>query len=108
MMSAPCDSASAIAIADFPAAVGPQMMRTLLSSETSLELIPRDLHDRRPAVHVVCGQRRRCESDEQRLHLAERELIARLDGGLARDRRGKPFVTRRGTRQPVAGERVER
>src|SRR5215207_7226689 len=86
MIAAPLAVASAIAIADFPAAVGPQTTRrvvphesaggrrvsgslSLLPSKPALELVPRELHDRGSPVHVVRGQRRPRELDEQRAHL---------------------------------------
>jgi len=64
---------SAMAVAVFPPAVGPQMTRMtsrLLSAKAALELGPGQLHDRRPAVHVV--RRKTCvaECDEECAHLA--------------------------------------
>src|SRR5688500_17208695 len=107
MMTAPCSCAMAIAIADLPAAVGPQMTRTLLPSEAPFELIPGDLHDRRSTVHVVRGKRSRRERDEQGPHLAGRQGVAGLDGRLARHRRGQALVACGGAGQPVARECVE-
>src|SRR5689334_19210220 len=101
-------SASSMASADLPAPVGPQMTRTLLASETSIELIPGDLHDRGTAVHVVRGQRGIGETDVERLHLRRRQNVAALDRGLARDRRRQSLVARRGARHTIARESVER
>src|SRR6478672_7989206 len=80
-----------------PAAVGPQITRTTgrassLAAKAPLELGPRELHDRRPAVDVVRRQLRLAERDEQRAHLAGGELVARLDRRLAGDGRREPFV----------------
>src|SRR6476469_5404918 len=97
-----------MASADFPAPVGPQMTRTLLSPETPIELIPGDLHDRGSPVHIVGGQRGVGETDVERLHLGGRQEVAAIDGGLARDGRRETLVARRGAGHAVAGERVER
>ncbi len=51
-------AAIATASADFPAPVGPQMMRSLLPAKATLEFVPAELHDRRAAVHVVRRKRR--------------------------------------------------
>ena len=66
--------ASAIhsATALFPAAVGPQTTPISATSETSLNLVPGQLHDRRPPVHVVGRQRRIAKRDIQRAHLTGR------------------------------------
>src|SRR5690349_1727517 len=55
-------SASHIAMALFPLAVGPQITPTSVAvnsvaAESSVDLIPRELDDRRSAVHVVRGKR---------------------------------------------------
>src|SRR6188472_2958694 len=99
MMIAPRDSASVMAIDDFPAPVGPQMTRTLralLSSEPALELIPGDLDNRRSAVDVVRGERGCRQSNVQRLHLGGGEGVAAFDRRLARDSRSETFVPRGG------------
>src|SRR5678816_1510075 len=108
MISAPRDSASAIAIDDLPAPVGPQMTRTLLSSEAALELIPGDLHDRRPAVDVVCGERGGRQTDVQRLHFRERERVTTLDRRFARDGRGETLVARGRAGDAITRQRIER
>src|SRR5688572_26283170 len=93
MIDAPNRSASASAIADLPAAVGPQITRSSstrsdeesrrsAAAETSLDLVPRQADDRGPPVHVVGGERRASERDEERAHLACGELVAGLDRGL--------------------------
>src|SRR6476619_1810628 len=97
-----------MASADLPAPVGPQMTRTLLSSEATVELIPSDLHNRGPTVHVVRRQCRAGETHVERLHLRWRERVAGFDGGLARDGGGQPFVPSSRTRHAVAGERIQR
>src|SRR5258705_7764300 len=104
-MSACCASRSASPV--FPAAVGPQMTRmgaALLSAKAALELGPRELHDGGPAVHIVCGKRGVAERDEQRTHLARRELVTSLDRRLARDGRGESLVPRVRRRLAVTGE----
>src|SRR5688500_4694756 len=107
MTTAPYRSASARASDDLPAAVGPQMTRTLSSAKSAIELVPRELHDRGASVHVVRRETRRRERQEQRAHLARREDVAGLDGRLARDGRGEALVPGRGARHAVAGERIE-
>src|SRR3569623_2372105 len=78
--------ASAIASADLPAPVGPQMMRSAsASAKSALDLVPRQLHDRAPAVDIVCRQRSGRERDEKRTHLARRQNITRHDRSLARE-----------------------
>jgi hypothetical protein len=67
---------------------------SLLSAKAALELGPGELHDRRPSVHVVRGQSRVAECNEERAHFALRKLVARLYRGLARHGRGKPLVLR--------------
>jgi len=59
-------------------------------------------------MDVVRGKRRGRESDVECLHLGRGQRVARLDGRLARDRRGEPLVARGGTRHSIAGQRVER
>src|SRR4249919_1096136 len=97
-----------MASADLPAPVGPQMTRTLLSSEAPVELIPGDLHDRGPTMHVVGRQRRGGETHVERLHLRRRERVASFDGGFARDGGGEAFVASSRTRHTIAGERIQR
>src|SRR4051812_26542552 len=97
-------AASRMAACVLPAAVGPQITRMaspcaaspapLLPAKAALELGPRELHDGGAAVHVVRGQARLAECDEERAHLALRELVARLDGRLARDGRREALVPR--------------
>src|SRR3954468_17901061 len=96
-------AASRIATALFPAAVGPQMTRTgSASSEATLNLVPRELHDRRSAVDVVCGQGRVAKCDKQRAHLAWRERITRFDRGFAGNGRGQTFMLRVRPRVAIA------
>src|SRR5690242_4231613 len=92
----------------FPAAVGPQMMRSSASTKAALDLVPGEMHDRRAAVDVVRRERRGGEGDVQRAHLTERERIASLDGGLAGERRREMLVARGGRRVSTPCERVER
>src|SRR4029450_4886910 len=107
-MTAPYRSASSMASADLPAPVGPQMTRTLLSPEAPIELIPRDLHDRRSAVHVVRWQGGAGETHVERLHLSGRQDVTGLDRRLAGDRRGESLVPRCRARHAIARERIER
>src|SRR6185312_6067771 len=100
--------ASAIASALFPAPVGPVITRSLTPAKASLELVPGQLHDGRPAVYVVRRQRRAREGRVERAHLVGRERVAGLDRGLARERGGEMLVTRRRRWRPVPGERGER
>src|SRR6266571_6964802 len=88
-------SASLSAIADFPAAVGPQITRMLPSAKSPLELVPRELDHRRSPVHVVGGKCRARERDEQRPHLTRRHLVSGLDRGLAGDGCRQPLVALR-------------
>src|ERR1035437_1434119 len=101
-------TARAIASADFPAAVGPQMMRSSAPAEASLELIPADLDDSTPPMHVVRGERRARERDVERAHLRWRERVSRLDRRLARDGRREALVPRETTAEAVAGQRCQR
>src|SRR5512141_1262815 len=104
--SSPISRANHIAAAVLPAAVGPQITRTgtsfrasttrdacalLLPAKAALELRPAQLHDRRTAMHVVRGQPGVAERDEERAHLALRELVACLDRRLACDRCREAF-----------------
>src|SRR6478672_325530 len=88
-------SASQRAIALFPAAVGPQMTRMSATSKAAVELIPRQLDDGCAAMHVVRGQRGVAQRDEQRAHLARRELVPGFDRCLARDGGSETLVPRR-------------
>src|SRR5919201_6482663 len=101
-------SASAMAMADFPAAVGPQMTRSLPSAKAALDLVPGELHDGGSAVHVVRRQLGSGEGDEERAHLGGREQVAGLDRRLAGERGSQSLVPRGGSGQPVARQRVER
>src|SRR4029453_1953336 len=82
--------------------------RTLLSPEAAIELIPRDLHDRRSAVHVVRWQGGAGETHVERLHLSGRQDVTGLDRRLAGDRRGESLVPRCRARHAIARERIER
>src|SRR5258708_10474839 len=98
-----------MAIALFPAAVGPQMTATTSAPpEPPLKLFPGQLYDGRATVHVVRRQGRIAQSDEQRAHLARRELVARLDRRLARDRRRESLVPAHRGPRAVAGQGRER
>src|SRR5215204_5780033 len=69
MIVAPCASAIAIAIADFPAAVGPQTTGSLTTTKTAVQLVPRESDDRRASVYVMGRECRARKSAEERLHL---------------------------------------
>src|SRR4051794_6973952 len=104
-------SASQSASRVLPAAVGPHttgMTGALLATKTALELGPRELNDRRATVHIVRGQPRLAERDEQCAHLAGGQLVTRFDGSLARHRRGESLVARVGGRRAITRERGER
>src|SRR5687767_6545189 len=103
-----------IAIADFPEAVGPQMTgiraptRPSLPSaspEAALELIPGQLNDGLPAVHVMRGKPAAMQRHEQGTHLRERQCITGLDRRLARNRGRETLMPRRGGAAAIAGER---
>src|SRR5213076_1171755 len=102
-------SASHMATADLPDAVGPQMTgivaggaggRTSAPAEAPLELIPREVDDRGPPVHVMRRKRAIPQRDEERAHLPSGQGVAGLDRGLACDRRGEMLMPRRGRRLP--------
>src|SRR5947209_1367852 len=72
--------ASRNAISLFPAAVGPQitgMKECSSAAKAALELVPREMHDGRPAMDVVRGKLRRRERDEEQ---ALRGHLAALQG----------------------------
>src|SRR5690606_39800557 len=100
----PWRSASRRAIADLPAAVGPQMTRSARSPapEASLELIPRKVDENRPSVHVVRGQGAAPEVAVECAHLVLRECVACLHGRLARNRRREQFLPGMHARNAIA------
>src|SRR2546423_3359952 len=103
--------ASRNAISLFPAAVGPQitgMKECSSAAKAELELVPREMHDGRPAMDVVRGKWRRRERDEQRAHLARRQFTAGVDRGLARHGCRQPLMPGRGGRVAIAGESGDR
>src|SRR5471030_2705090 len=106
-MERPCRSASCIASADFPAAVGPQMMRSSAPSESTLEFIPANLDDRAAPVHVVRGQGRTGERHIQRAHFGRSEYVAGFHRRFARDSRGEALVFREAAAEAVARKRGE-
>src|SRR5690348_15632737 len=114
MMATSPAAASAIARADFPAAVGPTMTRMTSSRRASgatkaaLHLAPGELHDRRAAMHVVRREPRVAQRDEERAHLVGRERVPRLHRGLARHGREHALVSRGGGGDAIAGEGRER
>src|SRR6476661_7943629 len=90
-MPASCSAAYVL-----PDAVGPQSTGTTgtsLTPKTSLELWPGELHNGGPSVHVVRGELRIAQRQEERTHLSLRELVASLDGRLAGDGGREPLVT---------------
>src|SRR5260221_4682035 len=80
----------------------------LLSAKATLELGPGELHYRGPPVDVVPRQSRLGERSEVGPHPALRELVARLDGRLACDRRRESFMTRVCRGVAVSGQRRKR
>src|SRR5207302_7648827 len=98
--------ASRNAISLFPAAVGPQitgMKECSSAAKAALELVPREMHDGRPAMDVVRGKLRRRERDEQRAHLARRQYLAGPERALPRHGCRQPLMPARGGRVPVPG-----
>ena len=61
--------ASAVAIADLPAAVGPQITRILFAAKPPVQLVPPELHDCGSPVNIVSRKRRVAKRREQRAHL---------------------------------------
>src|SRR5512132_674610 len=104
MMTLGSRSASHMAIALFPAAVGPQTTRISTPAESSLNLVPSELHDRRATVHVVRRQRRVAKRDVERAHLAGRQRVASLDRRFAGNGGRQSLVTRVRSRLAVAGQ----
>src|SRR5687767_4676318 len=107
MIVAPYSRVRLAAIADLPAAVGPQITRTLLPAKPSVQLVPSDLHDRGPPVHVVRGQLRVAERREQGAHLRNRKGVPGFDRCLACDRGSKVLVPGRGAGHSITCQRVE-
>src|SRR5438876_9112169 len=119
MISSSRRSESHIAIADLPDAVGPQMTGMVVSalvdvepasppSKATLELIPGEMDDGRPTVHVVRSQLALAQRDEQRAHFLRGKRVTGFDGRLAGDGGRKMLMTRRGRGRTVAGERRQR
>src|SRR5690606_9844878 len=104
MTSPPSSFATAMARAVLPVAVAPVMTRaSAMPAEAALQLFEREADDRRAAVHVVVWQLGREEALEERFHFLSRERLARLDGGLARERHRHPLVlVARGAREVAA------
>src|SRR5512141_946126 len=107
MIVAPYSRARFAAIPDLPAAVGPQMTRILFTAKPTIQLVPRQLHDRRAAMHVVRGKLRVTQRCEQRSHLALRKHFPALDRRFAGNRRREMLMPRRGARNAITGQRVE-
>src|SRR5258708_38991936 len=80
----------------------------LLSAKATLELGPGELHDRGPTVDVVRWQSSLGERNEEGPHFTLRQLVTRLDGRLACDRRRESFMTRVCRGVAVTGQRRER
>src|SRR4051812_20145015 len=103
-------SASHIASAVLPDAVGPQMTGMIGGSgiqrsaptKAPFELIPRQMNDGGPAVHVVRGQLAVAQRDEQRAHLLLRHRVACFDCGLARHGGGEVLMPRRSRGAPIS------
>jgi hypothetical protein len=84
-IAAPYRAARSSAMPDFPAAVGPQMMRSLTAPKPSLYFVPGEVDDRRSPMYVMSGQSGVAKGREQRAHLALRQFFSSLDRGFARD-----------------------
>src|SRR5512147_1467538 len=84
------------------------MTRILFTAKSAIQLVPRQLHDRRATVHVV--RRKLCvtQRGEQRSHLALRKHFPALDRRFACNGRSEMLMTRRGARNAITGQRVER
>src|SRR5512132_3897740 len=108
MMTLGSRSASHMAIALFPAAVGPQTTRISTPAESSLNRVPSELHDRRATMHVVRRQRRVAKRDVERAHLAGRQCVASFDRRFASNSGRQSFVARVRSRLAVAGKSGER
>src|ERR1700693_4992214 len=107
-IAALCISQSSIATADLPAAVGPQITRSLSPAKAPLYLVPGEMNDRGAAVHVVRGERGIPQCREERAHLPLRQLLASLDCRLAGDGGRESLVLCRRSRDAVASQRVQR
>src|SRR5690606_19352144 len=110
MISPSMGSATAMARADFPLAVGPVMTRASLrgaspvpgwarravdsamATEASLERLEREPDDGWPSVDVVGGELGREEAVVELFHLAGRETLSGFDGRLAGEGHGDPLV----------------
>src|SRR6185503_13681750 len=103
-MAASRAAPSSSAIVDFPAAVGPQMMRSLSPAKAALDLVPGEMNDRRATVDVVRREHCVAKRCEERPHLALRELLASLDGRFAGDGRRQPLVLGGGAGNAITGQ----
>src|SRR5260221_1052287 len=84
-------AASALATAVLPEAVGPTItgMSGLSAAKATLQLGARQLHDGRPAVHVVRRELAREQPRNQLVHLRPRQRLPRLDRRAAGERGGE-------------------
>src|SRR5205085_1632668 len=98
---------SSSATADLPAAVGPQMMRSLSPAKATLDFVPGEVDDRRASVDVVRRQSRVAQGREQRAHLSLRELFTRFYRRFAGDGGRQPLVLGRSAGDPVSGQRIQ-
>src|SRR6476661_2841617 len=97
-------AANANPTAVFPTAVGPTSTGTLPAPKPSLQLLARQLHDGRAAVHVVRWQLGRKHPQQQLPHLALVEPLARLYRRAAGIRGGKPLQSVGPAAEPAARE----
>src|SRR5688500_10686436 len=83
------------------------MMRSSASAKPAVNFLPREVDDCPAPLHVVRGELERKQRKLEGAHFAGRERIARLDGGLARNRRRQTLMSRRSAGEPAAGERIK-
>src|SRR5260370_33310256 len=88
-------AAQAAATAVLPIAVGPistgVRRRGSAAAKSPLQLVLGQLDDGRSAVHVMGRQRRGEQPGDEFPDLFGLEVLARFDGGAARERRGEPL-----------------
>src|SRR5439155_7149716 len=82
-------AARARATAVFPTAVGPTRTGTLAAAKPALQLLARQLDDRRAAMYVVRREVGREELQQQLTHLALFQVLPGLDGRPAGERCGE-------------------
>src|SRR3989454_2406537 len=105
VMGARAPSAAATAV--LPTPVGPTSTGTRGRSgspKPPLQLVLRQLHDGRPAVHVVGRQSGAEDADDELPHLVRLEPLAGLDRGAAGEGRGEALQPVRQTGRSTGRE----